>query len=582
MSEDAALATVTLNPAIQLGIDARVGSIDVGKDADFALFSRHPFDVETVCRMTFVDGELVFQRRDGVWDEWAADVDRRIAEGRQAQAAAPPGAERTALEKRARDVPAASLESLALPRQATRSPSTPSRPAPPALALVGGTVHTGEREHAEPVVYAPGVVLLKDGRIQGVYAGDGRPPEGFEIVDVTGLHVWSGLIDAGTSIGLQEIESVAGTMDVDEIGQDQPDLRASTGWHADSAHIAVARVNGITSALIVPGGQRVQGQSSAMALEGWTASEAVIRDAVALHVVAPRTERKRDKKGERPERALTWADSCMSGVPGPAGPRAGDDDDEDEKKDEDEDKPLAERVDAAWKDLRTMFEDAREYARASGEAKQRGVPGPDHDPRLEALAPYAIGAAPVVFEASAADTIADALDFAVREGLRPIIAGGLEAWKVADRLALHDVPVILGPVLAMPPTREDLYDAPFTNASLLHRAGVRFCFRSADSSTSRNLPYNAGMAVAFGLPEDAAMAALTSDAAAILGLSGEVGVLAPGLRADVIVTDGSPLQIRTAIKRVIIGGRDVGLESRHTQLYERYRARLQDPGRPSQ
>src|SRR5262249_28117827 len=157
-------------------------------------------------------------------------------------------------------------------------------------------------------------------------------PEGFEVIDCTGLQVWPGLIDAGTSVGLQEIESVAGTMDVSEIGQDQPDLRASTGWHADSAHIPVARVNGITSALVVPEGGRVAGQSSAMALEGWTASEAVIRDAVALHVNAPRTERKRDKKDEPPEASNPWADACMAGVPGPraaaAGPRAGDEDDD--------------------------------------------------------------------------------------------------------------------------------------------------------------------------------------------------------------------------------------------------------------
>ncbi len=559
--EQEALAMVTLNPARQLGIDGRVGSIDVGKDADFALFTRHPFDVRTRCRMTFVDGELTFERREDRWNAWAADVDRRIAQGRAQQTAALPPPERSVVEQRLRDVPRQSLDALDLPRDATRAASTPPRPPAPPVALVGGTVHTGETDHGAPVVYAPGVVLLEGGRIRGVYAGDGSPPAGFATEDVTGLHVWPGLIDADCSLGLAEIDSVAGTMDVNEIGRDQPDLRASAGWHADSTHIPVARANGITSALVVPAGERVAGQSSAMALEGWTAAEAVIRDAVALHVVAPRTSREKDEHAEAPD--------------------DGADDEGEAKEKKDEDKPLAERVDAAWKDLRGQFEAAREYARVSGEAARRGSAPPEVDARLAALAPYALGQSPVVLHADAADQIADALDFAKQQGLRPVIAGGQEAWKVADRLALEDVPVILGPVLSLPPTRDDLYDAPFTNASLLERAGVRFCFSTADSSNVRNLPYQAGMAVAYGLSEDAALRALTADAAEILGLSDEIGTLAPGRRADVLVTDGSPLQIRTTLKRIFIGGRDVGLATRHTELYERYRERLHDPSRPS-
>jgi imidazolonepropionase-like amidohydrolase len=320
----------------------------------------------------------------------------------------------------------------------------------------------------------------------------------------------------------------------------------------------------------------VAGQSSVLALEGWTAAEALVKDAVALHVVAPRTSREKDDDDEPELLGAPWQDACTAAEPaedvGRRHPRA------DAKED---DRDLVEKVREAWRPLREMFEAAREHARVTGEATRRGVPGPDWDPRLQALAPYALGQAPVVFHADWADQIADALDFAHEQGLRALIAGGQEAWKLADRLALADVPVLLGPVLALPSGPDEPYDAPFANAALLHRAGVRFAFRSNESASARDLPYHAGMAVAFGLPEDAALRALTADAADILGLADEIGTLAPGKRADVIVTDGSPLQVRTQLLHLFIGGRDVGLETRHTQLYERYRQRLHDPGVPN-
>jgi imidazolonepropionase-like amidohydrolase len=300
-----------------------------------------------------------------------------------------------------------------------------------------------------------------------------------------------------------------------------------------------------------------------MALEGWTAAEAVVADAVALHVRAPRTLRRLPLKlpGERE------TEPPASEEPEPEVPE--------------DPMELARLVDEHWEPLGRMFDEAREYARVSGEAAQRGVPGPPFDPRLEALAPYALGRSLVVIEANAADAIMDALRFAERLRLKVAISGGHEAWKVAHELALREVPVIVGPVLALPSEREDPYDASYHNAAVLAAAGVRIAFRSNDSASARDLPYHAGMAVAYGLPEDLALRALTADAAAILGLEQDVGTLTPGKRADVIVTDGSPLDITTQVKAVYIGGRDVGLETRHTRLYQRYRERLFDPGTPS-
>jgi imidazolonepropionase-like amidohydrolase len=512
VAEEEALRMVTLNPAIQLGIDARVGSIDVGKDADFALFSRHPFDARTHCLMTFVDGELYFERDTTAWDAWDEQLAARLARAQdeateagaggedptddEATGNVPTGDEPTGdgadvgrasaalVEGRAFAIPAEALDALPLPRDGTHAASTPARPAAAPLALVGGTVHTMERDSRGLVVYEPGVVLMADGRIVGVYEGSAPPPAGYAVRDVAGLHVWPGLIDAGCSVGLVEIESVAGSADAREIGGDQPDLRAAAGWHADSEHIAVTRANGTTCALVVPLGGRVPGQSSALALEGWTVNDALVRDAVALHVRAPRTSREPPEKGEEEEPERDGRSHACEAAGGPAAA------DLPSKKEAKSEEKLIERVDESWADLRCMFEDAREHARVAGEARARGVPGPDPDPRLSALAPNALGRAPVVFEADRADQIMDALRFAKAQRLQAIIAGGRDAWQVADELALAGVPVIVGPVLRLPAAREDPYDATYHTAAVLARAGVPIAFRSNDSASARDLPYH--------------------------------------------------------------------------------------------
>ncbi len=565
--EREALAMVTLNPALQLGIDGRVGSLEPGKDADFAVYSGHPFDVTSRVLMTFVDGEVVFERREGVYDAWMDEVARRVEAARPVLAEGPP---RTRLlEGRGVAVDPAVVDRMSTPRRGTRAPSTPERPAPQPVVLVGGRVHT-MRAGADGalVVHDPGVVMLRDGRIEAVQAGgadvEALRASGYDVRDVSGLDVWPGMIDTGAPVGLGEISLVRQSMDVSEVGGDQADIRASTAWHPSSAQIPVARVNGVTAALVAPGGRGIAGQSALMALEGWTVSDALVRDAAALHLSAPRTNR--DPRAEE----TVLVDGCMGGLDTPlVVPMAGRGDEE----------PLDDRVDDAWRALREVFDEAREYARLAGVLRTDGRLGEVFDPRLEALAPFVLGEAPVVFDADRADQIADVLDFADDYGLDVVIAGGREAWKVADRLALGDVPVLVGPVTSLPSARHDPYDATYSNAGLLHRAGVRIAFRTDSAFDARNLPYQAGMAAAFGLPEDAAMVGLTSGAADALGLGDELGSLAPGLRADVFVTNGSPLQITTRVRQVFVGGRDVGLESLHTELYETWRDRLHDPGR---
>ncbi len=240
-----ALALVTLNSAKQLGIDARVGSIEVGKDADLVLFNGDPLSSLARVDWTMVDGEIEFERRD------AFDLEKNPPPVRELPAAAAP-------------------DSIWKPEGGET------------VALVGGTVH--------PVTapeIAGATLLLQDGRIVAL-GKDVAIPANARVVDVTGKHVWPGLIALDTPLGLFEIDSVAGTDDLAEIGGNQPDLRASAALNADSAHIAVTRANGITRSQTSPqGGGPLMGQSCVVKLSGDTWEEMLTVDRDMLHVAYP-------------------------------------------------------------------------------------------------------------------------------------------------------------------------------------------------------------------------------------------------------------------------------------------------------
>jgi imidazolonepropionase-like amidohydrolase len=471
LTEHEALATVTINPARQLGIDGYAGSIEAGKDADLAVFNGHPLSPYSRCVMTFVDGEVRFEDRQAP---------------RLSTPAFDPG------------------------RRPRRSPQPP--PSGTAVAIVNAAVH--------PVSAPPfrGTVLLRDGKIVAL-GGDVPAPPGAEVVDASGLHVYPGMIDAWTSLGLTEIGSVAGTRDEAEIGGVQPDLKALTAVNPHGEILPVTRANGITSALTVPQGGVVSGRSAVIRLDGWTPREMALKDVYALHVDYP----------------------ALDGT--------------DEKKADDEKKMKA---------LREPFEAAKRYT------------GAPRDLSMEAMQPYLKGERPVVFFAHRAREIRGALKFAEEFGLKPVIAGGREAWKEAKLLADKKVPVIIAGVMALPDAAHDPYDAPFANAARLSKAGVRFAISSAEAfqGNARNTPYHAAWASAYGLDREEALKAVTLYPAEILGLADRIGSLAVGKDADLIVTTGDPLEVVTDVVYAFIAGRAVSLESKHTRLYDKFKARV--------
>jgi imidazolonepropionase-like amidohydrolase len=394
-------------------------------------------------------------------------------------------------------------------------------PAPPqgdVFAIVDTLIH--------PIVLKPfkGTLVISGGKIAAM-GPDVKAPPGAVVIDGTGLSVYPGLIDALTNLGLTEIGSVAGTRDEVEIGGIQPDLKALTAVNPHSEILPVTRANGITSALTAPQGGLISGQSAVIRLDGWVPAEMAVKDVFALHVSFP------------------------------AGPRRGDDP-----------RPgtPSDGGDKRLKELRETFEAAKRYAA-----------GRDRDLKLEAILPYARGERPVVFQADRARDIREAVKFAEEMGLKAVISGGREAWKVAALLAEKRIPVIVGGVMEIPFERHDPYDAVFANAARLHAAGVRFAISSAElfAGNSRNTPYHAAWAAAYGLDREEALRAVTLYPAMILGVEERIGSLTPGKDADLIVTTGDPLEVVTDVVYMFIRGRPVSLESKHTRSYEKFRNR---------
>jgi imidazolonepropionase-like amidohydrolase len=388
-----------------------------------------------------------------------------------------------------------------------------------------------------------GTIVLAGGKIVAV--GASVPvPEGAEVIDGRGKVVYPGLVNGLTTLGLTEVSSVPGTVDIAEAGDVNPQVRAWIAVHPQSELIPVARAGGVTVALTAPQGGLVSGQSALIRLSGSTPEAMLVKQPVAMHMVYPtgRAPFTLARLFEEPE-LKTFEDR------------------------------LKERRENQEKELRRLgrlLDDARALALRRAEGTGHGRP--EVDLPEESLIPVTRGEMPVVMRADAEEDIRGAVRFAGAQGLKLIVAGGLEAWRCADLLKEKNVPVLLS-VNRLPRREDDRYDAAFANAAALHRAGVRFAIVSDDAFDARSLAYEAAMARAFGLPADAALRAITLSPAEIFGVAARMGTLETGKDATVIVTTGDVMDPRTEVTHVFLDGAAQPLETRHTRLYREFKDR---------
>jgi imidazolonepropionase-like amidohydrolase len=413
------------------------------------------------------------------------------------------------------------------------------------LVIRGGTVHIPRGELA-------GAVLVRDGVIAEV-GSQVTEPAGAAVVDATGLHVYPGLFDAWSRIGLTEIDSVGATVDLAELGDYNPHLLAATAIHPASEVIPVTRASGITHALVAPGSPgggggpfgggdapaMVPGQAAVVHLDGWTVEEMAIEGRAALVLAWPALQTRSFDFATFSQRERPFAEV---------------------------EKEYKERIDG----LRDWLDAARHYAQAveKGDASRF-----DRNWELEALVPYVRGDRPVIAVANSARQIRDAVALAGEQGLKLVLASGDEAWREKALLAEKGVPVILGPTQRLPGEDDEGYDQPFAAPAELVAAGVKIAFGSFDAARSRRLPTYAAIAAGYGLPREEALAAVTRNAAEMLGLGEKLGTIEPGKLANLIVTDGDPLELRTEVKHVVIEGREVSTDNKHRRSWELWKSR---------
>lgn len=394
------------------------------------------------------------------------------------------------------------------------------------------TVHTLAGEPIED-----GSVLIENGKIAGV-GRRLRHPKGATVIDAKGKHLYPGMFDAFTQVGLVEITAVGVTGDRTEKGDFNPQLRTAIAVHPASEHIAVTRANGVTHALTAMRGGVFAGRAAIVNMDGWTWEEMALEADGPLVVEWPAIRvYPEGATGDRPTTI--------------------------EKAKEVYDKQVLEI--AEW------IEAARHYARA----KRAGA---ETNRKLEALLPLVEGRQPMIVVAERAREIRNAVEFAAKHELKMILAGGLEAAKERELLKKHGIPVLLGPTQKTVLDEDDPYDELFAQPGELHRAGVPFAIASEQYYLSRTLPYEAANAVPFGLPKDEALKAVTLYPARILGLGDKLGSIEEGKIANLILTDGDPLEIQTQIERVFIDGKEVSTNNKHREMYEKYSGRPNPSG----
>ena len=507
-----ALAMITINPAKELGLDSRIGSLEVGKDADIALFNGHPFNAFTRVEFSLIDGEIAFERTK-------------------------PGPSNPPRAKHPSALPQFDPKLLARPLSLPEP--VPGQP----YALLGANIHPVQGPEIPG-----GTVILLDGKITAVGGPDTPVPSSAQKVDLKGLDLWPGMIDSGSVLGLYEIGSLRETQDSADSAQFQPELLTSSALHAESHLIPVTRANGVLTALTHPTAGLIAGQSCVVKLDGWVPRELVLADKIALHINIPNhipSPQPKDKSAKP------------------------DDDDPDPRQ------KRKDRLDDLKQQFRNAlhYHEVVEKARA---LKKDAPPFDPRLTALEPYAlgqkPVVfhaehrneiLDALKIAREFKLKPIISGGRDaWKVTDALKEARASVL----LAGTLRLPGEPNDPYDAPYANPARLLEAGIPFA---------IRSKDTGPDLATSpRNLPYEAATAVAFGLPESEALKAVTLTPATLLGLNEKLGSIEVGKDAYLVITLGSILQPATQVKALILDGKPLTPESRQTTLYNRYRDRL--------
>jgi imidazolonepropionase-like amidohydrolase len=413
------------------------------------------------------------------------------------------------------------------------------------LAVKGGKIYTMAGD-----TIVDGIILIENGRIKQV--GTDLPiPSNAEILDATGKIILPGLFDAFSHVGLVEISAVPQSVDTEEKSAPlTPEVRVIDAFNTNSEIIPVTRIEGVTTVLVSPGGNNIiAGQSAVFDLFGEAVDEMLVKSPAALHI----------NFGEGPTaawRAQKKVDSRMGLVALLRQAFVGAQD--------------YKRGIAEFENKMREFEDNKNLPENKRKKDMEEPSPPERKLGMEAIVMTLERKIPVIASAKRRDDILVAIKFAEEFNLNLILLHAAEAHMVAKILAQKGIPVLLGPITVQPSSMETK-GAIYENAALLDKAGVKFAIITGGAHNVRDLRFQAGIAVEYGLSFESALHAMTINPAEILGLDTELGSIAPGKIANIAIFDGDPLQPMTKITDVVIEGKRVPMKSFQTDLYEKYK-----------
>lgn len=382
-------------------------------------------------------------------------------------------------------------------------------------------------------VIQQGTVIIADGKITAVGAGI-TVPAGAEVIDCAGKWIYPGMIDGGTNLGMSEVGSDPRTRDFNEIGDVIPQLKALSVVNPNSTLIPVTRVSGVTTVLASPEGDLIPGTAALINLHGYTPGQ-MFAGFEGVVMIFPNTGRKGFFDRRTPEE-------------------------------------IKKGVEKAVQKLNDTWDLAVQYHKLDSATKS-----PAYYPEMQALLPVVRGERTLLVEANTSRDILAALKWIKEKKVKKVVLTGVaEGWRVATDIAKANIPVITGPVLAIPSRDYDRYDKGYSNAGLMKKAGVTVAIRTNGTENVRNLPYNAAFAAAYGLGKEDALKAVTIVPAQLFGVADKLGSIEVGKSATLFVSDGDPFETKTNIINVFIDGWQIPMISRQTELYNEFLKR--EPG----
>lgn len=374
-----------------------------------------------------------------------------------------------------------------------------------------------------------GTLLIEDGKITGI-GEEVKIPSGAKAINCEGQFIYPGLIDGGTTLGLVEVSSISLTADANEIGDFTPHMQALTAINPNAVAIPVTRVEGVTTVLAKPTGGIFPGTAALVNLAGYT-----------------------------PDQMYAGFKGVVMNYPS-SGRRGRWDRRSDEDRKKEEEKKL--------KNINETWEKLLLYAEIKKNSKGESM---DYNPEMDAMLPLLDGSSTLLLEVNKDKDILSAIKWVKEKEIQKVVFTGVaEGWRVADSIVQAGIPVITGPMLSTPRRASDRYDAAYTNAGKMQKAGVKVAIRSNDTENVRNLPFNAGFAAAYGMGKEEALKAVTIVPAEIFGVADQLGSLEVGKSATLFVSDGDPFETKTDVKHLFINGWQIAIDSRHIQLYKEF------------